>query len=388
MAYFRYRGSTQKSRRLFWDPRGLIINGFVLLLLALVATGCKEKIKGGKVDVERPVITGITLSVVEKSSIEDYYETSATVRAKNVANVSTRMMGEVTSLNVREGDFVRQGQVLLTVDDRDIEERIKAAESGYKEALKGLEAARQNRSLVDITYQRHKKLHDEKAISQQELDQIETQKKVSEIEYERAEEMVNRAKAGLSEVKVYQGYTRIKAPFSGIVTEKKIERGNMAVPGAPLLTIEDSSSYRVEANIDERFSGLLKKGMPVDIRIESVGLDTKGTVSEVIPTIDPMTRTFLIKIDLKASGLRSGLYANIRIPVGKKEAILVPQKAVVEKGQLTGVYVADDEGIVTFRPVKTGKRYGEAIVVLSGLNSKERIVTDGIERVIDGGVIR
>jgi len=101
-----------------------------------------------------------------------------------------------------------------------------------------------------------------------------------------------------------------------------------------------------------------------------------------------MTRTFLIKIDLKASGLRSGLYANIRIPVGKKEAILVPQKAVVEKGQLTGVYVADDKGIITFRPVKTGKRYGEAIVVLSGLNSKERIVTDGIERVIDGGVIR
>ena len=165
--------------------RDLII-GFLLLFLTLVATGCKEKNKGDKAHVERPVITGITLSIVEKSSVEDYYETSATVRAKNVASVSTRIMGEVTSLNVKEGDFVKKGQVLLTVDDRDIAERIKAAESGYKEALKGLEAARQGRSLVDITYQRYKKLSDERAISQQELDQIETQKKVSEIEYERA----------------------------------------------------------------------------------------------------------------------------------------------------------------------------------------------------------
>ncbi len=368
--------------------KGLMFNGLVLLLLALVATGCEGKIKEGKVNVERPVITGIKLSVVEKSSIEDYYETSATVRAKNISVISSRMMGEVTSLNVREGDIVRQGQILLTVDDRDIAERIKAAESGYKEALKGLEAARQNRSLTDITYQRYKKLHDEKAISQQELDQIETQKKVSDIEYERAQEMVNRAKAGLSEVKVYYGYTRITAPFSGIVTEKKIERGNMAVPGAPLLTIEDTSSYRVEANIDERFFSLMRTGMPVDVRIDSVGLKTTGKVSEIVPAIDPMTRTFVIKVDLRASGLRSGLYANIRIPVGKKETILVPQVAIVEKGQLTGVYVADERGIITFRTVRTGKRYGEAIEVLSGLNPEERIVAEGIDRVIDGGVIR
>lgn len=368
--------------------KGLIIKGFVLLFLALVATGCKERIKEDRVNIKRPVITGITLSVIEKSLVEDYYEISATVKAKNIASVSTRIMGEVTSLNVKEGDFVRQGQVLLTIDDRDISERIKAAESGYKEALKGLEVAKQNKSLIDITYQRYKKLYDEKAISQQELDQIETQRNISYLEYERAEEMVNRAKASLSEIKVYHGYTRITAPFSGIVIEKKIEKGNMAVPGAPLLTIEDTSSYRVEANIDERFFGIIKIGMPVNVRIDPLNIKTKGWIAEIVPSIDPMTRTFLIKVALKTPGLRSGLFAHISIPVGKRETILVPQKAIIEKGQLTGVYVSDERGIITFRPVKTGKRYDDVIEVLSGLNPKEKIVIDGIDRVIDGGVIK
>lgn len=365
-----------------------ITAALLILFSFLLFSGCKGKIKDGKVEVQRPSVTDVKVSEVMKSTVDEYYETSGTVRAKNIAVVSSRMMGEVTALNVKEGDSVRAGQTLLTVDDKDIAERVRAAEAGYREALKGLEAAKQNRELVNITYQRYKNLHDEKAISQQELDQIETQKKVSEIEYERAQEMVNRAKAGLSEAKVYHSFTRVTAPFSGVVTEKRIERGSMAVPGAPLLTIEDMSSYRIDVNIDERYSGLLKTGMPVDITIDSLGLQTNGTVSEVVPSIDPMSRTFLVKVNIKAPKLRSGLYAKIKIPVGKREAILSPLKAIVEKGQITGVYTVDERSIITFRPVRTGKTYGENIEILSGLSQGEKIITEGIERVVDGGIIR
>lgn len=367
---------------------GIKTAALLLCCLAILAAGCKGKIKEGKVEVQRPVIKDVKVSEVKMSTVQDYHETSGTVKAQNVAVISSRMMGEVTALNVKEGDFVKTGQTLLAVDDRDIAEKIKAAEAGYKEALKGLEAAKQNRALVDITYQRYKKLHDEKALSQQELDQIETQKRVADIEYERAQEMVNRAKAGLSEAKVYHGFTRVTAPFSGIVTEKKIEKGSMAVPGSPLLTIEDTSSYRIDVNLDERFSGLVKRGMPVDVIIDSLGLETKATVSEVVPAIDPMSRTFLAKINLKASGLRSGLYAKVRIPAGGRETILIPAKAVVEKGQLTGVYTVDDKGVISFRPVRTGKSYGENIEVLSGLNQGEKVITEGVEKVIDGGMIQ
>lgn len=363
----------------------LIISALFLITLS---TGCKGKIKEGKVQVERPPITGITIQEVSQSSVVDYYETSGTVKAKNIAIVSSRMMGEVRAINVKEGDTVRVGQELLAIDDRDIAEKIKAAEAGYKEAIKGLEMAKQNKSLVDITYQRYKKLHDEKALSQQELDQIETKKNVADLEYERAKEMVNRAKAGYNEAMVYQGYTKVTAPFSGVVAEKKIDKGSMAVPGSPLFIIEDTSSYQVVINVDERFVGLIKKGAIVNLSIDSLGLETKGIVSEVTPSIDPMTRTFIAKIDIKAPQLRSGLYARIKILVGKRETIMIPLKAIVEKGQLTGAYVVNNDGIVTFRPLKTGKTFEGNVEIPSGLNKGEKIVAAGVERVIDGGIIR
>ncbi len=366
----------------------LITPLLVLIFVIPLTTGCKGKVKEGKVEPERPIVTGVKTMEVSSTSVEDYYETSGSVRAKNIAVVSSRMMGEVKSLNVSEGDFVKAGQVMLSVDDRDIVERVRAAEAGYKEALKGLEAAKQNRSLIDITYQRYKRLHNEKAISDQELDQIETQRKVAEIEYERASEMVNRAKAGLSEAKVYQGYTRIVAPFAGVVTEKKIEKGSMAVPGAPMLTIEDTSSHRVDVNVNEGQLSSIKKGATVDIIIDSLGIRTKGTVTDIVPSIDPLSRTFLVKIDIRAKGLRTGQYAKVSIPIGKKDAILIPAASVVTKGQLTGVYTVSADNIVSFRPVRIGKTYENMVEVLSGLNRGERIVTDGVEKVIDGGIIR
>ncbi len=367
---------------------GLIVFLLVIISVTLLTVSCKEKIRDEVVEPQRPVVTGITVQEVTTSSVDNYYETSGSVRSRNIAVLSSRMMGEVKSLNVQEGDFVRAGQVLISVDDMDIAERVRAAEAGYREALKGLEAAKQNRSLMDITYQRYKKLHDERAISDQELDQIETQKKVSDLEYERAEEMVNRARAGLSEARVYQGYTKVVAPFSGVVTEKKIEKGSMAVPGSPLLVIEDISSYCVEVSVDENLSGQIKRGSTVDVVVDSLGLETKGTVTDIVPSIDPISRTFLVKIELKVKGLRTGQYAKVRIPMGKKETILIPLRAVVIKGQLTGVYVLNEKGLISFRPVRAGKTYGERIEVLSGLRHGERIVADGVERVIDGGIIR
>lgn len=366
----------------------IALSSLLLILAMMLISGCKEKVNEGKVQTERPLLKGLTVSEVSASSVQDYYETSGTVKAKNIAVVSSRMMGEVTAIYAKEGDQVKKGQILLVVDDRDITEKIKAAEAGYKEALKGLEIAKQNRMLVNTTYQRYKRLHDEKALSQQELDQIETQKKVADLEYERAVEMVNRAKAALSEAKVYQGYTRVTAPFSGIVTEKKIEKGNMAVPGSPLFTIEDPSLYRIEVNVDERFLGMINKGMPVVLSIDSLGINTKAVVSEIVPLIDPMSRTFLAKIDVKAQQLKSGIFARVKIPIGKRETILVHRKAIVEIGQLTGVYTVNQEGIVSFRPIKTGKTFEDKIEVLSGLKPGERIVSEGIEKVIDGGIIR
>ncbi len=346
----------------------------VILASSFLLAGCKEKVKPGTAEVKRQTVSDVVVTEVVPSRVDEYYETSGTVKARTTGVVASRVMGTVLSLKVREGDRVRAGQVLMTLDDRDVAQRVKAAE-------KAVEAAKQNQLLMDITAQRYRKLHDEKALTHQEMDQIDTQKKVADIEYERA-------KAGLAEAEVNHGFTRITAPFAGVVTEKKIDVGGMAVPGTPLLILEDTSSFRLELNADEGLAGRLKTGMPVEVVIDSLARKTDGKISEILPAIDTMSRTFLIKIDLGGPGLRSGLYAKVKIPVGTKTAILLPKTAVVEKGQLTGVYSVDDRNVISYRLVRAGKEYGDSLEILSGIDSGERVVTGGVGKASDGGIIK
>ena len=136
-------------------------------------TGCRNKTSTSTNDIRRETIAGLKIEKVTPSEVDEYYETSGTIAARTVSVVASRVMGTVTSLKVKEGDMVSAGKVLLTIDDSDLAEKIKAAGEGYKEAEKGLEAAKENKDLTEITYRRYKKLFDEKALSGQELDQVE-----------------------------------------------------------------------------------------------------------------------------------------------------------------------------------------------------------------------
>lgn len=356
------------------------------VLALFVIAGCREKVAPGVKELKREQVTGITVESVVPSMTDEYYETSGTVKAKTVSMISAKLMGSITSVKVNEGDRVRAGQLLLTIDDSDVAQKLTGANEGYAEARKALEAADENRKLRDITYQRYKKLYDEKAMSRQELDQLETQKKVAELDYERAQAAVRRVEAGLNEAKVYHGYSSVKSPVSGIVTEKKAEVGSMAVPGMPLITVEDDSALRIELNADEKISALLKAGMTARVFIDSLGREVRGSVSEVVRSVDPMSRTALVKIAVRADGLRPGMYARVGIPVGKKEMMLVPKNVVVEKGQLTGVYTVDPANVIKYRLIRLGKTYDNKVEILSGINPNERIIVSGVEKAVDGGI--
>ncbi len=362
----------------------------VALLLSLVSllvlSGCKEKVTPGVSEVKRQQVTGVKMETISPTEVNDYYETSGTVIAKAVSVVSGRIMGTITAVKVREGDKVRAGQLLITIDDRDIRQKVKAASEGYEEAKKGLEAAKENRDLVDTTYRRYKNLYDEKALTGQELDQIDTKKKIADIDLDRAGAAVRRAEAGLREVEVYQGFGRVTAPVAGIVTDKKADAGSMAVPGAPLMSVEDNSSYRIEIKVNETLSGRIRKGMEADVFIGALDKDFRGRVVELVPSIDPGSRSFVVKIALNGEGLRNGFYGRVSIPVGKKKILLVPAVAVVERGELTGLYTVGGDNVIKYTLVRVGKAYGNRVEVLSGLTPDEKVIVDGVEKAVDGGL--
>lgn len=368
--------------------RGYRLFLIAIIVLSVLPLACKDKTQKGKEGESGPVISGVQIKEVNPSFVDVLYKTSGTVKAKVISDISSRIMGSVTDIKVREGNRVAKGDLLLTIDDRDLKQRVKAAEQGYREALKSLESARQNKSLLATTYARYKNLFDERAISQQEIDEIENNKNLANLEYERSQAAVEKANAYLREAEVQLGFTKVTAPISGIVTQKRLEVGNMAVPGVPLLVLEDDSGFRIHAHVDEIMSGKLRVGTPVKVKIDALEMETTGEIYEIVPYIEQTSRTFLIKIDLKGESLKTGLYGRVMVPTGKKEVLLVPENSVVEKGQLVGVYVVDDKGRVSYRLVKLGRDLDGKSEVLSGLKSGERIIVDGVENAVDGGTVQ
>jgi len=358
-------------------------------LLILAVTGCKDRVEPETAEIPRPVITHVETLKVALEKVPLFHEATATVTAETESTIASRIMGTVSEVAVREGDRVKAGQLLIVIDSEDINNKVSGAEAAHREAIQALNAAKQNMELAETTYARFKNLYDEKALSLQELDKIETQKKVAAIEYGRIEEMVKRAEAGLAEAKVYLGYKEIVSPVNGMVTKKNIDPGTMAMPGMPLLTIEDTSRYRLEAEIDESLAARVVPGTDVDVAIKALGLSLKGKVSETVKAVDPRSRTFKVFITLPAeTNLHSGLYARVKMAVGEKEIILVPGRAVISKGQLTGVYVVNEDNIITYRLIRPGKQYGEKIEILSGLKPDDTVITDKASRIVDGSILQ
>jgi len=357
------------------------------IILALAAAAFLASCSGEHEpkQIERPVVSGVKVERITPATIDESYDASGTVTARTVSAISSRVMGTVTTVHVKEGQRVKAGQLLLTLDARDLGEKVTGAESAYNEALKALGSATEQRDHAKTTYERFLKLHEQNALSTQELDNMETKKKVAELEYQRAEAMVKRAEAGLKEARVYKGFASITSPIDGIVSSKKTDTGSMATPGIPLMIVEDDSAYKVEAAVDERFLNTMVTGMSATISV--AGQTMEGRVVEIVPSVDPISRTFMVKLEVPGGALRSGQYVKVSFATGRKVSLLVPAVSVVRKGQLTGVYRVDDDGLVTYRLIKAGRMHGQSLEVLSGIEPGDRIVTGNVRQAIDGGVL-
>jgi len=233
---------------------------------------------------------------------------------------------------------------------------------------------------------RYQNLYDRKSVSPQEFDEVKAryQAALAHRDMTRADQA--QAKAALAQAHTSLSYTRILAPFDGVVTEKKADPGTLASPGLPIFTVEGLGHYRLEATVNEDDLRYVRRGEPVPVVVDALGnTELKGKVAEIVPAADPGSRSFLVKVELPAdTRLRSGLFGRAQFSRGKRSSLLIPQTAAVERGQLQGVYVLDQNQIASLRYVTLGKAVGPVVEVLAGLQEGERLVAKPGELDLNG----
>lgn len=359
----------------------------VFIIFFAFIIGCSKKSEEKKEGV--PPKINAELFTIEKKKISDIYEVSGNIASKNPVNIVSKTMGTVISVNVNEGDRVSKGKLIIQIDSPEISAMLERTQASIEEANKALLMAKANEKLAYNTFKRYENLYKEQAISKQEFEVKETAYLVAKGEVERLENVIKQAEAERARVKGMQSYLFVYAPVSGVVTKKFVNPGTNVLPGMQLITIEPEYDLRAEANVDEKVLGLIKPGMKLAVNVEALNKEFIGVVSEIVPAIDPQSRTFKVKIDLpRNKDLAIGLYATVKIGMGTKESILIPKTAIYKKGQLDYVYVVGKDKKLSLRLVRTGNAVNEMVEILSGLNDGEKIVKVITENIQEGAELQ
>ncbi|HUK52236.1 MAG TPA: efflux RND transporter periplasmic adaptor subunit [Candidatus Binatia bacterium] len=371
---------------------------FVPTLTAMaMLSGCGGSESRPKAASNAPSIP-VQAVVVRSSQWPDAYQATGTVRARSAAVLSSKVMAYVQQVAVQVGDQVRDGQLLVTLDSKDLDTNVRRAEAAEAEVLSaipeadnGVAGAKANLDLARSTFKRMEELASKKSISNQEFDEASARLKSAQAAYEMARAKRSQLDSKLAQVReeirgarIMRDYTRIAAPFSGVVTAKSVEPGNLAAPGAPLLTVEREGAYRLEASVEESKLPFVKRGQTVNIALEALDRQIPARVSEIVPAVDAASRAYIVKIDLPAMpNLRSGMFGRAWFPLGARTVVAVPQPALVDRGQLQSVFTVEN-GFARTRLVTTGQRAQNAVEVLSGLSEGETVISPVPSALADG----
>jgi RND family efflux transporter MFP subunit len=326
---------------------GISMGTAVVLLVAGYAVFGKDVVHA-EPKAEAPV--SVSALVVEPRTIESVVTAAGALTSRNTSVLSSKVMGRVSYLGVQEGDHVAAGKLLIKIESGEIAAQVFQAQAAYNNAK--------------LQYDRIKGLYDAKASTQVEMDQ--------------ATLGLETARAGLNAAKAMESYTAITAPITGQIMEKRINLGEMAMPGQPLFKIEDNQNLRLEVTVREQDILHIRPGSTVNVQIDAIpGKPIQGKVAMVVPASDVRTHSFVVKVDVPAAkGLITGMYGKAFFPTGKREAIMVPKSAVVEMSGITGVYVVSSNGNAIFQMIQSGEAVGNDIEVVSGLKKGDRVIAD------------
>ncbi|WP_310992187.1 efflux RND transporter periplasmic adaptor subunit [Aequorivita marina] len=345
----------------------------LLFAVVLSLTSCGNSSEE-KVADNSPAIA-VTLSSVASENNTPFLTASGTIEAANSATLSTRMMGFVDKVHVNVGQKVTKGQLLVSINNADLSAKQAQSTAGITEAQAAFNNAKKD-------YERFQNLFAENSASQKELDDQLARYQMAKARLEGAKQMKN-------EVESQFAYVNLRAPFNGVITNKFIEAGDMANPGVPLISVEGPGSFEVTASVPESEISKIKAGADVEIRVKSLGETLSGTVTEVSSSARNTGGQYLVKAALAQTDVNilSGMYATVQFPIEKKSdvtAVLIPKKALVKRGQLTGVYTLSQSNTAILRWLRLGRSYGDKVEVLSGLAADEDYIVSADSKLYNG----
>ncbi len=347
---------------------------FFTAVLSLTSCGNSSKEK----TIDKTPAVPVTVSSVAAENNTPFLTASGKIEAANSATLSTRMMGFVDKVLVNVGQKVTKGQLLVSINNSDLSAKQAQTSAGITEA----QAAFNN---AEKDYQRFQNLFADNSASQKELDD-------QRARYEMAKARLEGAKQMKNEVQSQFAYVNLRAPFNGVVTSKSIEAGDMANPGAPLISIEGPGNFEVTASVPESEISKIKSGYEVQVIVKSSDKILPGTVTEVSTSAKNTGGQYLVKVvlDKTDESILSGMYATVQFPIEKKTdvtTVLVPNEALVKRGQLTGIYTVSQSNTALLRWLRLGRTYGDNVEVLSGLNADENYIISADGKLFNGAKI-
>lgn len=346
----------------------------VCAALGISIAGCSDKRVAENARPE--VVSNLATVAAQKTSVPDWLEAVGTVQAARKSTVASQTSGNIVEIRAREGDRVGNGQILAVIDDTQQRAALAQASAAMAAAKQQVSLADSQLALTEATKNRYEQLYAKKSVSPQEFDEVNARYQAASAQRDFARAEQERAGASLTQAQTALGYTQVRAPFAGVVTQKLADVGTLASPGTPVFEVEDTNRYRLEATVDENNMGFVRVGIRVAVNIDSLGRrDISGTVAQIVPVADPASRSFVVKIELPPDArIRAGLFGRARFLRGRRDALLIPRTATFERGQLQGVYVIGPGGIASLRYVTIGASSNDQVEVLSGLQEGEKLV--------------
>ena len=338
----------------------LSIGGIVVLLIWL-AGGFHEKIEPGPAQVGMQPLGEAMTVTVERVTVPLSEEAVGTVQAEHQTEVGAKIMARVLAVHFRAGQHVEKDQVLVELGKSDLEARMGQARAAVDAARAALDQAQTN-------YDRIARLREQDSASELEFTTATNELNAAKANHEQARSALREAETALE-------YATIRSPLDGVVIDKAVDVGDMVKPGQTVLRLYDR--LQLVATVRESLATRLQVGQQLPVTLEALDLRCEGTISEIVPEADVLSRAFYVKVTGPCPpGVIPGMFGRLHIPLGKRQELQIPRAAVRRVGQVPWVYRVVGDAQVERAFIQIAREHDDRVAVAAGLSAGDRIVAD------------